>query len=370
MNVITAFLVSLLAIPVMRVFNNLDLMSDHRAIFISAAAVLAFIALIVYVNKLLTAHDKNPVNDKFVYVFVVFAFTSIVDLFIGLELHGFVEEYMAFYFKEGEPYLYTSHGMIINYWDGTGHYILALVLLYCITNRLEHRYTGLYWVGSIMNSMPVLLLGGLTGKFGHKVKPSFFLNTPYVLCPILFGLRILTSPRPEYKPAPGKVKGTRSAFVWILDAILIVELLICILVFIVKGVAASGSPSHYFHLYASDYEPYLLDATNFGTIQAFQYAAYYIPACIAVIYGLCVPGCAWLPDVSALVAGGVMQGQLSYIVSSLAQRTDPLSRVPGDALPVFWCVNLAVLLVPQFLLVRTMLLPRFFATPPKSTKTS
>eukprot|EP00117_Sycon_ciliatum_P047388 scpid58640/ scgid1714/ len=100
MNVITAFLVSLLAIPVMRVFNNLDLMSDHRAIFISAAAVLAFIALIVYVNKLLTAHDKNPVNDKFVYVFVVFAFTSIVDLFIGLELHGFVEEYMAFYFKE------------------------------------------------------------------------------------------------------------------------------------------------------------------------------------------------------------------------------------------------------------------------------
>eukprot|EP00117_Sycon_ciliatum_P047561 scpid58639/ scgid1714/ Transmembrane 6 superfamily member 1 len=204
-----------------------------------------------------------------------------------------------------------------------------------ISKRLEHRYTGLYWVGSIMNSMPVLLLGGLTGKFGHKVKPSFFLNTPYVLCPILFGLRILTSPRPEYKPA-----------------------------------AASGSPSHYFHLYASDYEPYLLDATNFGTIQAFQYAAYYIPACIAVIYGLCVPGCAWLPDVSALVAGGVMQGQLSYIVSSLAQRTDPLSRVPGDALPVFWCVNLAVLLVPQFLLVRTMLLPRFFATPPKSTKTS
>ena len=36
--------------------------------------------------------------------------------------------------------------------------------------RIQHRYLGLYWVGSIMNSMVVLLFGGLTGKLMPDAK--------------------------------------------------------------------------------------------------------------------------------------------------------------------------------------------------------
>ena len=49
-----------------------------------------------------------------------------MDLFIGLELSGYVKGFMGFYFVEGESYLNSSHGMMINYWDGTAHYALQL----------------------------------------------------------------------------------------------------------------------------------------------------------------------------------------------------------------------------------------------------
>lgn len=67
-------------------------------------------------------------------VFGLFCWTGIVDLFIGLELNGFVSNFMGFYLLEGEPYLNTSHGMFINYWDGTVQYALQLssIALFCL----------------------------------------------------------------------------------------------------------------------------------------------------------------------------------------------------------------------------------------------
>jgi hypothetical protein len=56
----------------------------------------------------------------------MFCWSTCVDLFIGLELDGHVKGFMGFYFVEGEPYLNSSHGTMINYWDGTVHYLLQL----------------------------------------------------------------------------------------------------------------------------------------------------------------------------------------------------------------------------------------------------
>lgn len=67
-------------------------------------------------------------------VFALFCWSGVIDLFIALELDGYVSGYMQFYFLEGEPYLNTSHGTMINYWDGTVHYTLQLsgIILFCL----------------------------------------------------------------------------------------------------------------------------------------------------------------------------------------------------------------------------------------------
>ena len=67
MNALTAFLISLLAIPVMRIFNNLEIMSNGLALFAGASGVLAFVGLIVFVNNRLSPPVHATVNDKFIY---------------------------------------------------------------------------------------------------------------------------------------------------------------------------------------------------------------------------------------------------------------------------------------------------------------
>jgi len=64
-----------------------------------------------------------------VSVFCIFSFTAVVDLFIGLELDGFVKGFMEFYLREGEPYLRSAYGCSINWWDGTAHFTMYLVMI-------------------------------------------------------------------------------------------------------------------------------------------------------------------------------------------------------------------------------------------------
>jgi hypothetical protein len=67
-------------------------------------------------------------------VWCIFSFTAVVDLFIGLELDGFVKGFMEFYLREGEPYLRSSYGTSINWWDGTGHFLMYLGLIYLLVS--------------------------------------------------------------------------------------------------------------------------------------------------------------------------------------------------------------------------------------------
>ena len=68
-----------------------------------------------------------------VSVMGLFMFSSIIDLIIALEADGFIPEVMTFYLKDGEPYLWTPYGTMINYWDGTVHYAICLWILYAIS---------------------------------------------------------------------------------------------------------------------------------------------------------------------------------------------------------------------------------------------
>ncbi|GFR86658.1 transmembrane 6 superfamily member 1-like [Elysia marginata] len=62
-------------------------------------------------------------------------------------------------------------------------------------NRLSYREVGLYWAGSILNSMIVLLPGAVTGD--HPVKLSILLSTPSILLPIIAAVKLLHERPPQ-----------------------------------------------------------------------------------------------------------------------------------------------------------------------------
>lgn len=95
----------------------------------------------------------------FVSVFLVFSFTSIVDLMCALELEGYIKGFMDFYINkvnvkhtdmhtnslriknkhyskhtlclvQGEPYLNTAHCIMKNYWNGGVHFVLLLAIIH------------------------------------------------------------------------------------------------------------------------------------------------------------------------------------------------------------------------------------------------
>lgn len=68
-------------------------------------------------------------------VFIVFAFTGIIDLIIALELKGFIGGFMSLYLSIGEPYLSSPWGYAIVLFDGTFFYAMYLILIHNISNK-------------------------------------------------------------------------------------------------------------------------------------------------------------------------------------------------------------------------------------------
>lgn len=66
--------------------------------------------------------------------FALFIFSSVIDLFLGLEMDGIVHGFLPNYLKYGESYLMSAWGAVVAYWDGTVFLTCYIIMAYLASN--------------------------------------------------------------------------------------------------------------------------------------------------------------------------------------------------------------------------------------------
>uniref|UniRef100_A0A8D2L5A0 Transmembrane 6 superfamily member 2 n=1 Tax=Varanus komodoensis TaxID=61221 RepID=A0A8D2L5A0_VARKO len=323
-------------------------------------------------------HDKGtemyiykPLNQPFslsppphlvTTVFMVFSFTSGIDAIIALEEDGYLTNFLEFYMRESEPYLSTSYGIMICYWDAVVHYGLCLAMIAAIANRKNYRHFGLYWVGSLTMSLLVFLPGNMVGKYGSEIRPAFLLNISYLLIPIWAAMRIFAQPRTSPVVTADKVaeEHRKTLLQRPLDLALVGYFLFAIGFTFFRGLVVLNCPADACFNYIYHHEPYLRDPVAYPKVQMLVFLFYGLPYFCTCVYGLLFPGSTWMTDWALVFAGAIAQAQFSHIGSSLHQHTSFPYRTPEET---WWPVilgNLTYAVGPHLLVFRCLRNPAFF----------
>ena len=355
--------VSLLSVPVCYVGAYLKQMKDSVNVFLYAVVMCLLVAPLTYF--LLIKHLWHVKREMYFYVFTIFSFTAVADFLLALTIDEYSSAFL-FYLEEGEVYLKTAHGLYINYWDGTTHLTLYLIMLYCmLTKRTQtkfYRFLSLFWAGSILNSLIVLMGGAAAGRFGSHIKPSYLLNIAYALFPLIFALRQFRQRTTfiEQQIKQKQRKSLKSIIARPLDLLFVNYLVLATIFAVFRLLHVLKTPIVNDSIYY-EYEPYMSNTSGFPLVQLLTYGFYFVPFYCAAIRALFFydeepSQYRWFPDWTMIHAGAAAQAQFSYLCSSL--RNPPLypdsswSPIPAQYQSISITLNLLLALVPQLLALR------------------
>ncbi|XP_050842104.1 transmembrane 6 superfamily member 2 isoform X2 [Serinus canaria] len=290
-----------------------------------APALATVLLLLGLVTLLILTGGIGLVQNPLFCVLVVFSFVSAVDLLIALEEDGIISGFTELYVREGDPHLRTAHGLLTCYWDGSVHYGLYLAMAGAAGLRKSYRGLGLFWLGSLLMSAVVFLLGNLIGKYSHELSPSFLLNLPYLLLLTWTGRRLFQQPRALPSLSPEKIEEEQSKPLYRRpqDLLLILILILTAAFTFFRGMVVLDCPADSCFDYTYLHEPYLRDPVGYPKVQA----------------------------------------QFAHLGSSLHSRTPFPYQTPEEVLWTFLLSNVLYALGPQLLALRCLRSPAFFLPP-------
>lgn len=238
-------------------------------------------------------------------------------------------EYAGLWLKAVEQYLNTHWGASINIFDGIYHYALYLIMMDRMFAGANYRSVGLYWAGSIINSLIVLVGGAFASH--HPIRPGILLNTPYFFLPLLFLLQQLKQ-RDQSSNGSSYSFLTRIGFgAYFAFAALFVT---------VRGLTLTYSTLGVVDFYERSVEGGLQAPTAFVLIQTLVYQFYLAPFCAYAAFDLLKNGRrhSFLVDWSLIFAGVVANGQAGLLGPYLGVRAiADSSELPATAVPsYFW----------------------------------
>ncbi|XP_029954083.1 transmembrane 6 superfamily member 1 isoform X1 [Salarias fasciatus] len=350
------FVLSLMSIPICYLFNSLIYNNSAEAVLSAGCTTV----LILAVSVRFMLKKKAPADPLF-YVYALYAFLSVVNLIIGLEQDNIIDGFVTFYLKKADQHINTAHGHMISYWDGCVHYLMYLLMIAAITWGDSYRVIGLYWVGSVLMSAMVCVLGNAVGKYGTHIGPLFLLHMLYITVSVWACFRIFSQPLtrnillPNIRDAQETKLLNRP-----MDLLFILYLVPAFSFCVFRGLVALDCSGKWCQEYTQQFEPYLKDPSAYPKVQMLVSMLYSGPYYIIALYGLLVPGCEWMPDLTLVHSGALAQAQFCHIGASLHTRTPFSYRVPADSQLVFLLVNVLYTLVPQVLCYRCCTRPAFF----------
>jgi hypothetical protein len=313
---------------------------------------VVFLGLVGYASH----RGFNACGYRLSLVAVFFSITcwsAVVDLFLALSLLG-ATNLGRFYTEMGEEYFKSSWGFWTLLWDGTAHYAVQLYIAHATLLGRPCKLPSLLWCGSIINSMPVLLLGGATGLYSAEIKLSSALNAPYVLCPIFYLLSLLGTTNSAGKKRADASRqqpfasAERVAWAAAHAAMLIVHAW--------RAVIVLGSKSEAAGWWTVAVDPVLADVSRpshgFLRVQCLVFFFYYMPfhawAChqllLAPPSALSSSGAlaAW----SAVVAGGYAQAQFTFIGSAAFKWVGFAPLMPASMTSAGGILSVALAMLP------------------------
>jgi len=331
-------LLSTLSIPTILILDGTHLVASP--LFIGLVGVVVLLIVFFLTHKLVLTRLPKYARDPYISWFVLFAYTCIIDLVIAAEI-DFKLDVVEWYLADGERYLLSPYGATVNWWDASAHWICYIVMVYglCQKDYSRFRPVFLWWAGSIINSLLVLVPGGAVGSSSHNLTYSTLLNIPYILIPLWFAIKvILHMPRPHDRPAT-----TQSS---ILETLFAAGFVLFAVVSTLRFAVALNSQWEYSVAWAAHWEPILNDPTNFFKVQGLVHYFYAAPLALlfvfAIFNGISHP---LIRDFIYLFAGVMAQSQFTLLRCAGHWDTAPQFRADGNN--VFWLLNVGLFAFPQ-----------------------